>query len=255
MNLEILFNSIAKKMIIDFEYIREDIKNKPGLKGQLVENTLRRFLAEYFPKSLDITSGYIIDVDGNESRQLDVIITDASKTPKFLDSDGVRVVPVECVYAVIEIKTEIQQKELDEIFENMLSVRSLEKKAFTPTFIDAEFTWNVYGTDRKIWPVNYYVFAFDSMGLDLLKERIDNFHTSNQLPVWKRIDGICVLNRGVICNVNKEEKIIVLPNENSQLKVFYTQKALVVFYGLLSNLFGAALPIFLALRYVRNIPL
>jgi hypothetical protein len=35
---------------------------------------------------------------------------------------------VECVYAVIEVKKFIDRKELDIIFRNMLSARSLEKK-------------------------------------------------------------------------------------------------------------------------------
>ena len=88
-----------------------------------------------------------------------------------------------------------------------------------------------------------------------MKEIIENYHTNNNLPEWKRIDAVCVISKGVICNIKKDDKIIFLPDQNSHIKEFYTQKGLMVFYGLLSNLFVAALPNFVALEYIRKFPI
>jgi hypothetical protein len=255
MDFEFFFDSISKKMLIDFESIKKIIEKKPTVTGQILENTVREFLTKYFPPSLGITSGYIFDVNGNESRQIDIIIYDAFRTPVFINSENIRVVPAECVYAVIEVKSLINTRELKDIFENMRSVKSLQKNAYTHRYQDAPITWNVYGTHEPIWPINYYVFGFDSMDLKSLKDNIQQFHNDNMLPISKRIDAVCVMKKGIICNYNKDDEITFLPGNETHLGEFATEKALLVFYGLLSHLFYADMPIFVALNYIRKIPL
>src|SRR5450759_5104847 len=93
----------------------------PGLKGSSFEETLRQFMRTYLPQSLDISTGILIDADGSSSRQLDVIISDAAKTPVFYRSGDIRVVPVECAYAVIEVKAHLSGQDLKAAFDNMLS--------------------------------------------------------------------------------------------------------------------------------------
>jgi hypothetical protein len=254
MDFETLFGGISKKMLIDFENIRKIIEKKPTVTGGILENTLRGFLTDYFPRSLGITSGFIVDVNGNETKQLDVIIYDSLKTPIFINSENIRVVPVECVYAVLEVKSLINTSELNKIFENMKSVKSLQKTAYAPLYQDTPITWNLYGTDEPIWPINYYVFAFDSMDLKSIRNKIEQFHIDNLLPVSKRIDGVCVLKKGIICNYDKDNKITFLPNNETHIGEFASEKALLAFYILLSNLFPAGMPNFVALNYLRKIP-
>ncbi len=130
MDLGEKFDNISKKMRIDFDDVRNSIKH-PGEKGRSGEEIFREFLRLYFPKTLDISTGFIIDSNSNQSKQIDVIISDAARTPIFYENLSVRILPVECVYAVIEVKTMLDSTRLQQSFENMKSVRKLEKKVLT----------------------------------------------------------------------------------------------------------------------------
>ncbi len=72
-----LFKQVARKMDSDFERTRIAL-TQPGLKGTSFEEIFRLFLRDYLPKSLDISTGILIDSRDNQSRQLDVIISDTA---------------------------------------------------------------------------------------------------------------------------------------------------------------------------------
>src|SRR5437763_936837 len=129
MKLDEIFDEIAQQMQSDFEKVRKAIDH-PGLKGNVVEETFRTFLRNYLPQSLDVSTGILVDAEGRTSKQLDIIISDALKTPIFYKSGDMRVIPFECAYSVIEIKTFLDSKEVERAFENMKSVRALKKKAY-----------------------------------------------------------------------------------------------------------------------------
>jgi len=132
MNIVGIFDQVAQKMRADFEEAREALKH-PGLKGTAFEETFRSFLRDYLPQSLDISTGTLVDAHGGVSRQLDVIISDSAKTPIFYRSGDIRVIPVECAYAVIEVKAYLDANELNRkggVFQNMESVRNLKKTAY-----------------------------------------------------------------------------------------------------------------------------
>ena len=124
-----IFDEVAQQMRSELEKARKAIKH-PGLKGSSLEEAFRSFLRDYLPRSLDVSTGILIDASGNDSRQLDVIISDSAKTPIFYRSGGMRVIPVECAYTVIEVKAYLDADQLNSIFQNMKSVRNLKKTAY-----------------------------------------------------------------------------------------------------------------------------
>jgi hypothetical protein len=101
-----IFDKVAKRMRLDMDEAREALSHA-GLKGSSFEDIFREFLRKYLPLSLDISTGQIIDSHGGITRQLDVIISDTAKTPIFYSKGEVRVIPIECVYAVIEVKAKL----------------------------------------------------------------------------------------------------------------------------------------------------
>jgi hypothetical protein len=148
-----IFDEISKEMRSNFNKIRVALKNS-GSKGESIEEIVRKFLQEYLPKNLAISSGMIVDSNGNSSKQIDIIIYDALKTPIFFKSGHIQVLPVECVYSVIEVKSMLNKDELEKIFANMDSVRNLEKKAYYPEG-DLSHPVLLYGKEWNIWPINY----------------------------------------------------------------------------------------------------
>lgn len=228
-----IFDEVSKTMRSDFEKTRKAIEKHPGLKGNSFEEIFRKFLREYLPESLDISTGLLVDSNGNFSKQLDVIISDKAKTPIFFRSGDIRVIPIECAYAVIEIKAFLNSKELDKAFENMKSVKILEKKAYYKPTGAITYSDNLYGKEWEIWPVNYYIFAYDSTNLVKLAERMHNKNVNENLSEHLRIDTICVLDKGVICN-ETDHKIDALPKPESNLRVAPTVRSLLLFYTLIS---------------------
>lgn len=239
MNINEIFDEVAKQMRSDIEKARKATTH-PGLKGLSFEETFRIFLREYLPKTLDISTGILVDANGNSSRQIDIIISDAVKTPIFYKSGEIRVIPIECAYAAIEIKANLDSNEIDRIFQNMKSVRYLEKKSYIKPAGVISYTYNLYGKEWDILPINYFVFAFDSIDLMSLATTIYQKHKTEHLPEWSRIDTVCVLDKGVICNQLKNGLFSATPEPNSQSLVCYTNRSLLLFYSLISPLLNQA---------------
>jgi hypothetical protein len=147
-------------------------------------------------------------------------------------------------------------EELQKCFENMASVRKLEKRAYSKEPPYDQFFVNQYGRDDwPIWPVNYYVFAIDSMKLDNLKSAMEKKFTEDRTPPYSRIDTVCMLEKGVICNVYPNEQIDALPGCGSQLRCIPTARALLLFYSLVgAHLFKAQIPFFDLREYLLKVP-
>lgn len=233
------FEKMAKEMASNFVRAQR-LSRHPGLKGDSAESIVRTFLSEYLPKNLEISTGQIYDTNKGLSNQLDIIIHDKDRTPIFyLDQEKrIKLIPVECVYSVIEVKSKLDKRELlkrgSGIFDNMLSVRKLVKKAFFP---DGDITHPIknYGQEWIDWPINYFVFAFDSVSLDILAGHINTYHNDNDLPPEKRIDSICVINKGLLLNMTSDGKISACPDSKSPIIPYSTQKELLLFYTLIGH--------------------
>jgi hypothetical protein len=257
MNLADLFEEVANRMRADLEAARKAFTHS-GLKGGEFEEIFRRFLRDYLPKSLEISTGQVIDSLGGVSRQLDVIISDAAKTPIFYRSAHNRVIPIECVYAAIEVKAHLDTAELEKTMENMRSVKTLVKRAYGPEMASIKKWVPLYGQNWDIWPVNYFIFAYDSVDLTTIYRKLVEIHERLRLPPHERVDSVCVLDKGVICNTHLSGPMIgkydALPDPNTHLCVVESKRALLYFYALWSPYFNSAwLPLFNFHQYLGQI--
>jgi hypothetical protein len=60
------------------------------------------------------------------------------------------------------------------------------------------------------------------------------------LPEHSKIDTICVLDKGVICNRRNDKKIDALPQPGSNLQVVQRNRSLLLFHALTSVYFNQA---------------
>lgn len=232
-----IFNGIEQEMLGSIS--QADVIPHNLSKGQSIEEIFRNFLKERLPKSVSVGSGIIVDSNGKVSKQLDVIVYDSLKTPIFYQDNITQIIPVECVYAVIEVKKEIPSEEkLDLIIENMESVRALEKKAFFSQGGVIIYTHSLYGREWDSWPIQYYVFAIDSMDLDTLKQKIDEDNIKKSREPWNRLDVVCVLKKGLIFYAEGNGIWDVLPNGKNHLHVEKSGLVLLRFYGLTLPIFA-----------------
>lgn len=81
-----------------------------GDKGDNREHILRDFLAAHLPRKYGVTKGEIVTRTGQRSHSADIIIYDALNTP-ILYSERTAIVPIECVYGLIEVKSALSKAE------------------------------------------------------------------------------------------------------------------------------------------------
>lgn len=106
-NIADLFNSLQKQMVAQLNTNREHIVH-PGSKGDSLENVWIEWLRKYLPNRYCVDKAIIVDCNGNLSHQIDLVIYDQHHTPFVFTQNGIHYIPAEGVYAVFEVKPDLQ---------------------------------------------------------------------------------------------------------------------------------------------------
>jgi hypothetical protein len=93
-------------------------------KGEATESDIRDLLVSMLPHHFGVGTGIIIDIDGRESRQQDVVIFDRTRANYSLNETS-RIFFVDQVIATLEIKTRFTRQTLREALANVESVKQL----------------------------------------------------------------------------------------------------------------------------------
>ncbi len=116
------FRSIYNKLEADALLFNRRLPHE-GLKGSENEQALADVLRDFLPSRYGVeVNALIIDRNGAVSRQCDIVIYDDVKNPKYFR----KVYPIEIVYAVIEVKTELSKQQVDNALQNEAALRELE---------------------------------------------------------------------------------------------------------------------------------
>lgn len=108
-DLSALFHGMQGQMRSQLSTNREFIHH-PGSKGDALENAWIEWLQNYLPNRYSVDKAIVIDYQGNTSDQIDVVIYDNWFTPFIFNQNGFKYIPAEGVYAVFEVKPDIQGK-------------------------------------------------------------------------------------------------------------------------------------------------
>lgn len=99
-----------------------------GTMGSVIESQwISGFLQKYLPDRYAVGSGIVINSEGKTSDQIDIVIHDNQYTPNLLSQGTHQFVPAESVYAVIEVKPQIDKGMLEYAGKKAASVRSLTR--------------------------------------------------------------------------------------------------------------------------------
>ena len=120
-NIEVL----AKKLATEYATTTEKLEHM-GLRGTAREDLLKEVISQLIPEKYRIGSGTIVDIHGTQSKQQDLYIYDAFNSPVFLKMESNNVVPVESVYATVEVKSTLTKDTLRQSMENIRTVKTLE---------------------------------------------------------------------------------------------------------------------------------
>ena len=106
-NLSDLFEGLQNQMLAQLNTNREIIKH-PTSKGDSLENVWIEWLRKYLPNRYCVDKAIVIDSTGSLSEQIDIVIFDQQYTPFVFTQNGIHYIPAEGVYAVFEVKPDLQ---------------------------------------------------------------------------------------------------------------------------------------------------
>jgi hypothetical protein len=129
--LKLLFEGLQNQMISQLNTNREFITH-PGSKGDSLENAWIEWLQKYLPNRYSVDKAIVIDNEGTTSHQIDIVIYDNWFTPFIFSQNGFHYIPAEGVYAVFEVKPDIQgsvgsQSYIEYACDKIESVRQLKR--------------------------------------------------------------------------------------------------------------------------------
>lgn len=116
-----------EEMIYKQYEISSTIKHK-GEKGRQREEGLAQFLRENLPEKYGVGTGEIISSEGDKvSPQCDIIIYDRLNMPIIGKTNSVQQIPIEAVFAVIEVKSNLDKESLKDAEKKLSTIRNLPR--------------------------------------------------------------------------------------------------------------------------------
>lgn len=198
-----LFKRFCKDLDSAFERANEEYVNHMPSKGDVCEAAVARDLSESIGSRYSVvTHGHVFDGFGQQSDELDVVIFDDYWSGRFTpkDSGEPPLIPVESVYAAIQVKKTLSSPELRSAIENIRSFKSLQRERVGPDYVTPNkriTNLGVPGNQDERNPYLGAVFAFSagrSIGavFEQLRREVEN------VPVNERPDVVMVYKEGVI---------------------------------------------------------
>lgn len=100
-------------------------------KGLGNEEIIRNVFKKILPIKYAVTKGKIINSFGQMSKHVDLIVYDAINCPSlYIDEHQNKIVPIEGVYFVAEIKTKLNKTKIKESYENIKSIKKLKSSRY-----------------------------------------------------------------------------------------------------------------------------
>ena len=108
----------------------------PNARGNNSEVVWTGALKKSLPSRYELRKGFVIDFEGNESHEIDIIVYDRFYSPYVFIENDVAYIPAESVYAVIECKPQLNRQNIQYAAEKAKSVRDLHRTSLPIKQID-----------------------------------------------------------------------------------------------------------------------
>ncbi|WP_156027212.1 DUF6602 domain-containing protein [Sporocytophaga myxococcoides] len=211
---------LAYELINNFSFAGQ--ATTPGLVGSAREKITRQKLETLLPPMVGVGSGCVIDSFGGTSKQMDIILFEKHLCPVFSINDNPETTyyPCEGVIAVGEIKSTLNNSELEDIFRKTESVKSLRRFAIPSKGVlvpDETVSFRHYGNtgafectkeeefnqDKKRTDQIFYFAFCGELGVHpqtLINKFIE---LSKIYPKQNLINLISILNHGLLLYMNR----------------------------------------------------
>lgn len=221
-DLKQLFEGLQNQMVAQLNTNREFITH-PGSKGDSLENAWIEWLQKYLPNRYSVDKAIVIDHEGNTSHQIDIVIYDNWFTPFIFSQNGFHYIPAEGVYAIFEVKPDIQGNVGDKSYieyaaEKIESVRILKRTS--TDMINSGRVTPARQLTKIIGGILSSTNSFTHKNNDTIKQ-----HLSEQQGL-KSIDIGCIADYGffyVDYNGEEDDKEI---NFNTRIVDYYKNRSI-----------------------------
>lgn len=181
-----------------YERLAKSLVQHRGEKGRVVEGSLKAALRALLPERYKLGTGFAITAKGRSSPQLDIVIYDDFENSPILLEGGLGLFPIECVYAFVEVKSDLNTEGINQVAESIRVVRELAKDKVYVGYEPRERTpgqIEVSGVSiSNPLPPRSFVFALRStLSRDTCIETINRKMTDHDAHVH----GLAVLDKGL----------------------------------------------------------
>ena len=125
-SLKELYTSTQIIMESDLRVSRVAYDHAPT-KGGVTENNWIEWMRMYLPKRYCVDRAFVIDSDNHVSDQIDLVIYDQQYSHLVFEMSGEKYVTAESVYAIFEIKQDLNKEHMDYAVNKFKSVRDLKR--------------------------------------------------------------------------------------------------------------------------------
>jgi len=171
-------------------------------KGMSREQVYAQFLRQHCPSKCNILfGGFLFDEKGNESKQLDIIITnDGCPQFNFYGEAGKTFACVEGALAAVSVKSTLDKKELFDSLHNIGSVPPTES-------LEGRLSPIVKINNYDDWPYKV-VYASNGLNLDTILQHLVEFYSeNNSVPENRRPNIIHVAGKYYILRCTGDEQV------------------------------------------------
>lgn len=124
-DLATLFRQIQTEMLAHLA--AGEIFEHPTSSGAVTENHWLELFRRYLPERYRASSAFVVDCDGRRSRQIDIVIYDRLYSPLLFPHESGLHLPAESVYAVFEVKQDLNMRLIRDAGRKAASVRRLRR--------------------------------------------------------------------------------------------------------------------------------
>jgi hypothetical protein len=200
---QVLFERFNNDLDGALDRANREYSNHMPSKGDVCEATVRKYLRETLGMRYTVSHGIVFDELGQQSKQQDVIIFDDYWGTKLVpkDSGEPEMLPVESVYAVLEVKKTLSAFELRNSIEKISSFKKLQREKVGMQYATPNYYLGSPNTPSDELNIrNPYFGAIFSFSADRSLEAIlqQLIEETKKLPSSHWPDLILVHNKGII---------------------------------------------------------
>ncbi len=212
-DLKKLFTNLQNQMLSRFTTIDDGVTH-PTTKGDATEINWLNMLRPYLPKRYSIDTAFVIDSQENISEQIDIVIYDQNFSPSLFNQDETKFIPAESVYAVIEVKQNLNKEHIQYAGKKAASVRKLTRTS--APIIDR----GDKKEPRKLFDIIAGIVTHTSDWNPSLGNSFDE--TITGLTSEERLDFGCVLSEGSFrCDYSQEQLQIEKTESDDSAFMFF----------------------------------